>query len=112
METYSIAPNKKISINVPRGFYSAQSMISLKAVGIGIEGEGRVFSFGVSYKNSDGYSVGFHLSLNSPYFFAGGTFNYQANQNAYPGPFFTVEIESSPTNPPMVLQVGFTNRLA
>jgi hypothetical protein len=112
METHSIAPNKKITIPVPKGFFIPQSMVSIKGVGLNQVSPGNVFSFKVTYKDLKGHTASFHLQLEAPYFFAGGTFNYQMFNNVHMGPYTIVEIESPPTNPTLVIQVGFTDKLA
>lgn len=111
METYKIDPNQTITLHILEGFYAAQAMVTIKAKGINDESKGKRVTFDVVYKNANGNSIGFpailKLELEPPYFFNAGTL-----PNASPGPYYFVEITSSKYNPPLVIQVGFTNKLS
>ncbi len=110
MKTYSIKPKEKISLQIRGGFYIAQAMVSIKAIGVPNPGNTQSFSFAVRYLNANGTAVGFSLVLFSPYYFNAG--GYASNDPNFQGPYYFVEIESSEYNPELAIQVGFTNQLA
>lgn len=111
METYKIEPGKSVSLHIKDGFFSAQAMVSIKALGVESAQRAR---FDVKFLNANGNSVGFPILLEAPYFFdAGRTFSgTELINEPSSGPFYFVEITSAIQNPSLVIQVGFTNRLA
>lgn len=106
METYKVEPGKKISLHIKDGFYAAQAMVTIRAMGLPENLQKSHFRFDVNFFNVNGNNAGFPILLTAPYFFDAGT------SNLSPGPFYFVEIISSEDNPSLVIQIGFTNRLA